>query len=57
MNEENGIEFLNEITVEDNNFNTYAVINNTYNVVTALTFFIFTFFMYKYLKAVFRRKN
>lgn len=56
MNEENGIEFLNEITVEDNNFNTYAVINNTYNVVTALTFFIFTFFMYKYLKAVFRRK-
>lgn len=55
--EENSIEFLNEIIVEDNNSNTYAVIQNTYYVVSSLTFLVFVFFMYRYLKAVFRRKN
>lgn len=60
-NIENGITFENAETTEniivDNNISATQTIQNTYYVVSALTFLIFGFYMYRYLKAVFKRRN
>lgn len=60
-NIENGVAFENVETTEniivDNNISATQAIQNTYYVVSAVTFLIFAFYMYRYLKAVFKRRN
>lgn len=60
-NIENEIAFENAETSEniviDTTFSATQAIQNTYYVVSALTFLIFCFYMYRYLKAVFKRRN
>lgn len=60
-NIENGIAFENAETTEniivDNNISVTQAITSTYYVVSAVTFLIFAFYMYRYLKAVFKRRN
>ena len=60
-NIENGIAFENVETTEniivDNNISATQAIQNTYYVVSSVTFLIFAFYMYRYLKAVFKRRN
>lgn len=60
-NIENGIAFENEETTEniivDNNISATQAITSIYYVVSAFAFFIFAFYMYRYLKAVFKRRN
>ena len=60
-NIENEIAFENAETSEnifiDTTFSATQAIQNIYYVVSALTFLIFCFYMYRYLKAVFKRRN
>ena len=60
-NIENGIAFDNTETTEnivvDTTFSATQAITVTYYLVCAVTFFMFAFYMYRYLKAVFKRRN